>query len=310
MTRQHQAQCRQLRSTASALTLRLFRTWDRHATCNTNPVRAFLSSSPSPASTVLSPFGNTMVRPQVRPLSRFSSLMCCALTPMRNAMSPGLQFGEPAGSLYRVLGVSRNATAAQLRAAFRAAARDSHPDKGGDAHVFAAVRHAYEVRLLRGGCALSCLHTNSRVTSSLSPRPSRRYQTQQPASPTMTWASTPSLSCALTPPAARAERLGSALLVLTVCPHLGRTLTRYEAGVSTRPDNGIGSLLDELERLGLAVEPGCQLVCVCELCGRPSTKDCFVCTLRYCEFCTRKQHWKARDAVELSRATRSAANQL
>ena len=80
--------------------------------------------------------------------------------------------------------------------------------------------------------------------------------------------------------------------------------------MSTRPDTGIASLLDELERLGLAVEPGSQLVCVCELCGRPSTKDCFVCTLRYCEFCTRKQHWKARDAVELSRATRSAANQL
>ena len=51
--------------------------------------------------------------------------------------------------------------------------------------------------------------------------------------------------------------------------------------MSTRPDTGIASLLDELERLGLAVEPGSQLVCVCELCGRPSTKDCFVCTLRY-----------------------------
>lgn len=31
-----------------------------------------------------------------------------------------------------------------------------------------------------------------------------------------------------------------------------------------------------------------------QVCGRPSTKECYVCTLRFCDFCTRKQHWKAR----------------
>lgn len=30
-----------------------------------------------------------------------------------------------------------------------------------------------------------------------------------------------------------------------------------------------------------------------QVCGRPSTKECYVCTLRFCDFCTRKQHWKA-----------------
>ena len=61
-----------------------------------------------------------------------------------------LQFGEPEGSLYVLLGVTRKATLADLRAAFRVAARTSHPDKGGDARAFAAVRHAYEVRVLDG----------------------------------------------------------------------------------------------------------------------------------------------------------------
>jgi hypothetical protein len=270
------------------------------------PVTRSRQMSPSPSP---SPPAKIMVRPQVRPHSS-AHKRACALTPVCHAMSPGLQFGEPPGSLYTVLGVSRNATATQLRAAFRAAARDSHPDKGGDAHVFAAVRHAYEVAFARGAVPWAGLHTNSRVTSCLSPRLSRRCQTQLPASPTTTWALTPSLSCALTHLLTREpERGWTAHPALTFVTPPWRARARYEAGVSQRSDTGIGSLLDELERLGLAVEPGCQLVCVCELCGRPSTKDCFVCTLRYCEFCTRKQHWKAR-GVELAGASGSTASQF
>jgi hypothetical protein len=48
--------------------------------------------------------------------------------------------------LYQTLGVSRRATPAELRSAFRAAARTRHPDKGGDARAFAALRQAFEAR--------------------------------------------------------------------------------------------------------------------------------------------------------------------
>jgi len=37
-----------------------------------------------------------------------------------------------------------------------------------------------------------------------------------------------------------------------------------------------------------------QLVVLCEVCGRPSTKECWTCGLKFCDFCTRKQHWKGK----------------
>ena len=49
-------------------------------------------------------------------------------------------------ALYERLGVTRRASAAAVRAAFRAAARVHHPDKGGDARTFAQLRHAFEAR--------------------------------------------------------------------------------------------------------------------------------------------------------------------
>ena len=45
---------------------------------------------------------------------------------------------------YDALDLRRDATPAQVRAAYRAAARTHHPDKGGDARAFAAVRAAFE----------------------------------------------------------------------------------------------------------------------------------------------------------------------
>lgn len=91
------------------------------------------------------------------------------------------------------------------------------------------------------------------------------------------------------------------------------TIASYVPGETRHgPAGGESALLDELERLGLRCEPSTQLVCVCEarltyqrraapvadarskVCGRPSTKTCYVCTLLFCEFCTRKLHWKAR----------------
>lgn len=51
-------------------------------------------------------------------------------------------------------------------------------------------------------------------------------------------------------------------------------------------------LLDEFEGLGLHCDPGTQLVVTCEVCGRPSTKDCWTCGMKICDFCTLKRHWK------------------
>ena len=46
-------------------------------------------------------------------------------------------------------------------------------------------------------------------------------------------------------------------------------------------------MLDDLERLGLSLDPGSQLVVLCEVCGRPSNKTCFACGIKFCDFCTR-----------------------
>ena len=68
---------------------------------------------------------------------------------------------------------------------------------------------------------------------------------------------------------------------------------RYIRGVTQRAPGGEDSLLDDIERLGLEnVCAATQLVTLCEVCGRPSTKECFVCTALFCDFCERKQHWK------------------
>lgn len=50
------------------------------------------------------------------------------------------------GSPYAVLGLGPSATAEQVRAAYRAKAKQVHPDRpGGDAESFVAVRRAYDV---------------------------------------------------------------------------------------------------------------------------------------------------------------------
>jgi len=50
-----------------------------------------------------------------------------------------------AADLYDQLGVPRGATADEIKRAYRRAARDHHPDLGGDEEQFKAVTHAYEV---------------------------------------------------------------------------------------------------------------------------------------------------------------------
>ena len=46
---------------------------------------------------------------------------------------------------YQVLGLSRNATAAQVKAAYRSLVADAHPDRGGKAAEFIRIRAAYEI---------------------------------------------------------------------------------------------------------------------------------------------------------------------
>ena len=53
-------------------------------------------------------------------------------------------------------------------------------------------------------------------------------------------------------------------------------------------------MLDELSNLGIVCDPMTQLVVTCEVCRRPSTKECWTCGMAICEFCTLKQHWKVR----------------
>lgn len=47
--------------------------------------------------------------------------------------------------LYEILGVSRDASAAEIKKAYRAKARTVHPDAGGDDETFKQVQHAYQV---------------------------------------------------------------------------------------------------------------------------------------------------------------------
>ena len=59
-------------------------------------------------------------------------------------------------------------------------------------------------------------------------------------------------------------------------------------------EGGEDMLLDEFEGLGLHCEPRTQLVVLCEVCRRPSTKECWTCGMKICDFCTLKRHWKVQ----------------
>ena len=45
---------------------------------------------------------------------------------------------------YSTLGVSKNATEAELKQAYRKLAMENHPDKGGDQNLFAEISSAYD----------------------------------------------------------------------------------------------------------------------------------------------------------------------
>jgi hypothetical protein len=58
---------------------------------------------------------------------------------------PFAREGRLVGDAYAVLGLTRAATEAEVRAAWRDAARRTHPDVGGDAVAFRRAREAYEI---------------------------------------------------------------------------------------------------------------------------------------------------------------------
>lgn len=133
--------------------------------------------------------------------------------------------------LYELLDIPFDATADEIKRAWRENARKNHPDKGGCAEKFAEIQKAFETL------------------------------------------SDPNRKAAYDLLASEHEY-------------------RYIPGVTPRARGGEDVLLDDLERLGLKLDPGSQLVVLCEVCGRPSNKECFACGLKFCDFCTRKLHWK------------------
>ena len=73
------------------------------------------------------------------------SLLDCAVTLRRTATTPHDAHEEALESSRRLLDVAVDASPAQLRAAWKAKARQHHPDKGGDAAVFRDAQKAFEV---------------------------------------------------------------------------------------------------------------------------------------------------------------------
>jgi hypothetical protein len=67
-------------------------------------------------------------------------------------------------------------------------------------------------------------------------------------------------------------------------------------------EGGEGMLLDELRASGVRCDPLTQLVVTCEVCRRPSNKECWTCGMRFCDFCTLKRHWKAPPCTGSDRA--------
>jgi hypothetical protein len=55
----------------------------------------------------------------------------------------------PEGSIWQVLGVAPSATVEEIRAAFRRRTLVTHPDRGGDAEAFRALRAAHDEALQR-----------------------------------------------------------------------------------------------------------------------------------------------------------------
>jgi hypothetical protein len=90
-----------------------------------------------------------------RPLALVEGRFARAALRMQQGLPPELPpraRKEPTASSYHsVLGVAPGAPLADVKRAFRARALETHPDRGGDAEAFRAVREAYERAVARAG---------------------------------------------------------------------------------------------------------------------------------------------------------------
>ena len=84
---------------------------------------------------------------------------------------------------YKILGIGKDATDAEVKRAYRRMATKYHPDAGGDAWVFQQVQEAYEM-ILRQRSPESAVKTKQRApaapTARPDPRQSQRHQTSSP----------------------------------------------------------------------------------------------------------------------------------
>ncbi|KAG2428862.1 hypothetical protein HYH02_014273 [Chlamydomonas schloesseri] len=159
----------------------------------------------------------------------------------------------PQASHYDVLGLTFGASDADVRKAYREAARWLHPDKGGCAQAFARLQAAWETLRdpARRAAYDACAHDY-------------RHQYVGPQERQRSSGGEAALLAEL---AAAARRAAAA------------------AAACAAGDEGAGSGSG-------AVVAGCQLVVTCELCGRPATRACSLCGLDFCSFCARRQHWR------------------
>lgn len=119
---------------------------------------------------------------------------------------------------YPVLGVPSSATAAEIKAAFRAIALETHPDRGGDAASFARAREAYEA--LKDPSARA--RTDALILAEQEPQSAPNHASMQNSNAGFTQA-TPSASRPA--PASKWEASKPTLVV----PEVTRTYLRYLA---------------------------------------------------------------------------------
>ena len=181
---------------------------------------------------------------------------------------------DPPPCPYATLGVPPTASLAAIKAAFRAAARATHPDRAAAARLpspspppppspsssFTAARAAYE----------------------LLADPARR------AAHDACSASAPG---GVAPPPAAVARAAAA------------------ARAARAATGGEAALLAGWAPPG-PVRPARQLVITCEACRRPATAACWVCGMDLCAFCTRTPHWKARKRKGGGRGWRAVGGPL
>ena len=158
-----------------------------------------------------------------------------------------------------------------VRSAFRKLARTHHPDKGGDAALFARIRLAYDVLI-----------------------DAERRETYD------AWQSQVEFRNDLKGVKPRYNG-GEDLM-------LDEFEKNIRSAAKSRPkkhrENGLfdgdagvvedGSESDDSEEHVVRIDPMTQLVVLCEVCGRPSTCECWTCGAKICSFCTLKRHWKGK----------------